>query len=78
MAAFRNCRKLKEVRSPDTVTNIRQGAFRGCTNLEKVTLGSGLIQIDKNAFGGCKKLKNVVVPPDLDAVIDPDAFDIEI
>ncbi|MBE6045164.1 MAG: hypothetical protein E7221_00485 [Clostridiales bacterium] len=78
VGAFRNCRKLKEVRIPDSVKYIREGAFRGCTNLEKVTLGSGLIQIDKNAFGGCKKLKNVVVPPDLDAVIDPDAFDIEI
>ena len=75
VGAFRNCRRLKEVRIPDSVKYIREGAFRGCTNLEKVTLGSGLKQIDKNAFGGCRKLKEIVTPPELDAVIDPEAFD---
>ena len=75
VGAFRNCRGLKEVRIPDSVKYIREGAFRGCSNLEKVTLGSGLVQIDKNAFGGCKKLKEVVIPPDMDAVIDPEAFE---
>ena len=77
VGAFRNCRKLKEVRIPDSVKQIREGAFRGCTNLERVVLGSGLVQIDKNAFGGCRNLKEVVKPQDFKAVVDPDAFDRE-
>ena len=75
VGAFRNCRKLREVRIPDSVKYIREGAFRGCTNLERVVLGSGLVQIDKNAFGGCRKLKDVVFPPDFHAVVDPEAFE---
>ncbi|MBQ3322936.1 MAG: leucine-rich repeat protein [Firmicutes bacterium] len=78
VGAFRGCRKLREVKIPDSVKYIREGAFRGCTNLERVVLGPNLVQIDRNAFADCRKLKDVVVPPEMDAVIDPEAFDIEI
>ncbi len=36
MGAFSGCINLKEIKIPDTVTNLGSAVFRGCTALEKI------------------------------------------
>ena len=38
MGAFKNCKELKELKKPPSVTRIEQDALLGCENLEKITL----------------------------------------
>ena len=65
---FKDCKGLKKIVLPSTVTNIGDNAFLSCTSL--VTLGIGtaednIIQLSKinvvgaGAFNGCKSIVNV-------------------
>ena len=49
--AFNNCKQLRSIVIPETVTNIEYGAFSGCSNLESITIpftkGKGWEKNDK-------------------------------
>lgn len=47
---FNNCQKLKEVKLPDTIKTIEEGAFWCCFDLEKINLPSNLETIEYQAF----------------------------
>ena len=70
----------KTYQSQDGVvyTNNKTATYVCPNGKTSVSLSGGVKTIGRFSFSGCKKLKNVVVPPELDAVIDPDAFEIEI
>ena len=73
-AAFKDCRKLKQVVLPPTLTWIGKEAFFNCVNLQKVEFSSGINSIGYCAFRGCTSLRKVVVPSKRVSV-DPSAFD---
>ncbi len=61
-SAFKNNKKITEVKIGTNVTSIGNSAFEKCIKLKKVTINSKkLTQIGKKAFAGCKKLRSVVV-----------------
>lgn len=59
--AFAECTGLKEVRLPDSVTEMGNGAFGDCTALQKVTLGKGLTTLGIGVFTGCPALKDLII-----------------
>ncbi len=71
--AFENCKKLKSVTIPDTVTHISRFAFAHCIALETVNMPESLYSIEQYAFHDCPLLENVTLPEGL-AVIEGRAF----
>lgn len=67
--AFFNCQKLKEIRIPDSVTDIGFSTFYSCTSLEYVHLPKKLTEIKPNpsrnspgVFQGCSALETIEIP----------------
>ena len=57
--AFKDCRKLKKVLLPLSVTEIGIDAFSGCSELEAIILPPEMKKINSGAFEHCKKLKTI-------------------
>lgn len=55
---FMNCKDLKKVNLPDSITTIGYNAFYGCANLESIS-GKSVVTIKSSAFSNCKSLKTV-------------------
>lgn len=53
--AFVNCKNLKTIVMPNTVTEVEMLAFSGCTSLESVTLSSQLTAIPDYLFAAASK-----------------------
>ena len=66
--AFYECKELRRVVIPDSVTSINQWAFFGNSALEDLTLGKGLSIIGDRAFDMCSSLKNVSIPNSVNKV----------
>lgn len=74
MAAFANCKELKEVSLPKSLTSIEKFGFFRCKNLPAITLPKNLALIGANAFYEDAKLASIIIP---DSVIEigNDAFE---
>ena len=59
--AFSECTSLKDVKLPDTLTDIGGGAFAGCTHITDITLPEGLLSVGQSAFANTG-LDTIVVP----------------
>lgn len=62
---FQNCKTVRHISLPDTITEIPNSAFNGCANLITVNIPSATICIGRNAFQGCDALKTVTLPEGL-------------
>ena len=58
---FHQCRALKSIKIPSTVTKIGSDAFVGC-NLTKFIIPSKVTEIGNSAFAGCSGLTSLVIP----------------
>lgn len=73
-AAFRRCKKLKEVVNfPKGITKISNRLFSGCSSLESIVLPEGITSIGELAFIGCSSLKEISIPSSV-RTIDALAF----
>ncbi|MBR6741030.1 MAG: leucine-rich repeat domain-containing protein [Clostridia bacterium] len=59
-AAFAECRSLKSVEIPSSVTEI--SSFAGCTSLAEITFAEGSILEKIGGFTDCISLKRIVIP----------------
>ncbi len=71
--AFQNCKSLKSVTLPDTITHISRFAFAHCISLETINMPSSLYAIEQYAFHDCPNLKGIILPESL-AIIEERAF----
>ena len=60
--AFYECRGLKRIIIPDSVTSIGEDAFKNCSSLTSVTIGNGVKSIGESAFSGCTGLTSITIP----------------
>ena len=58
--AFYNCKLLKRITLPDTLTSIGYQAFRDCSSLALTSLPSSITSIGNSAFRGCLALKDTL------------------
>ena len=72
--AFKECKKLKKVLLPLSVTEIGIEAFSSCSELEYIVLPPEMKKINSGAFEHCKKLKTIELycetPPEFAAHAD--------
>ena len=66
--AFMDCKELREVRLPDSVTVIPEDAFRGCRRLRRVHFGRNTKAVMNNAFLGCNCLRELNLPDSVEVV----------
>ena len=56
--AFQNCKSLKSISVPSTVTIIRSCAFKGCESLpQEIILHEGMGKIEENVFEDCQSVE---------------------
>ncbi len=60
--AFSDCRRLKSITIPDSVTEIGNWTFDGCTGLTSITIPDSVTKIGWSAFSGCSSLTSVTIP----------------
>lgn len=70
----RNClHKVKEVKIPDTVTQIGREAFTNLSSLKSINIPDSVTLIGEAAFTGCTSLETVKLPSKLEE-ISPETF----
>lgn len=67
-SAFLQCRHLKQVRLPDSITSIQKNTFYKCTGINSITIPQNVKKIDKQAFANCINLKEVRLPKNLEEI----------
>lgn len=60
--------KFKEIKIPDSVETIGNGAFNYCQNLERIALPSALQPLSNGTFYGCTALSEVTFPASLETI----------
>lgn len=60
--AFCDCKNLRKVNIPDSITNIGEYTFCRCTNLEEIRLSNEIDQIGSQVFWGCESLQEISIP----------------
>jgi|GEM_PF-3191799 len=60
--AFLECKSLKTIKIPKSVTIIGKEAFGSCSKLEGIMLPSNLLEIKDRAFYGCNSLSTIMIP----------------
>ena len=63
----------KNIRIPDGIKAIGDGAFQGMNNIETVRIPDGVEVIGAGAFSGCRKLQTVMIPDSVE-LIDREVF----
>lgn len=61
-ATFYGCNSLTNVRIPNSVTSISDGAFQECSSLTNITIPNGVTSIGDFAFYNCSSLTNITMP----------------
>lgn len=72
--AFENCRSLRDINIPESVTTIQTSVFSGCTSLTTITLPKGVTWVCGSAFRLCIGLKEIRVHASVPPKADYQAF----
>lgn len=56
------CENIEEIRFPETLLWIGNGAFKGCRNIRELLFPKSLVEISDYAFYGCTGLKKLDIP----------------
>lgn len=72
--AFDNCRSLRDINIPESVTTIQTSVFSGCTSLTTITLPKGVTWVRGSAFQDCIGLKEIRVHASVPPKADYQAF----
>lgn len=66
--AFRDCKSLKSIVIPDSVTTIGDQAFNDCCCLTNVVIPNSVTSIGPRAFHGCSSLASIIIPNSVTSV----------
>lgn len=61
---FYNCRNIKTVSFPSTLTAIERGAFQHCSSIESIWIPKSVTSISPSSFAGCYSAKLIYVETD--------------
>ena len=65
VGVFKNCKQIKSITLPDSLTIIGDSAFQGCENLNEINIPNGITILGKGTFGSCYKLHEITLPNSL-------------
>jgi hypothetical protein len=66
--AFQNCKSLKSITIPNSVTSIGNYAFENCTSLTSITIPNSVNSIGSGAFSGCTSLTSITIPESVTSI----------
>lgn len=61
-SAFYNCKNLKQVEIPNTVTILQDSAFCACESLSSIDIPNSVTTIGESAFEECSSLSSIDIP----------------
>lgn len=61
-STFENCKNLKEILLPDTLSSIGENAFKGCSVLKAINIPGNVKEIGDSAFEECVSLDEITIP----------------
>ncbi len=59
--AFTGCKRLDDIKMPDSLKYIGQSAFGGCNSFKMIIIPDNVTEIDGYAFKGCKNLSRITI-----------------
>src|SRR5690606_27582668 len=72
--AFYNCKGLRTIIVPESVTDIEAYAFYNCENLTSITIPWQVTSIGSGAFDSCSSLREVLMQPLIAPAIEENIF----
>ena len=60
--SFYNCKSLKNITIPSSVTRISHNAFENCSSLSSITIPNSVTSIGYSVFENCSGLANITIP----------------
>lgn len=70
---FKDCKNLRSITIPPTISAIGESAFSGCYQLRDITIPASIKSIEPNTFYWCAALHEVTIPDGVTS-IDANAF----
>lgn len=61
LGLFRNAKKLKKVKLPESIQDLDEKEFWGCSSLEEVNIPSGTTKL-RDTFFNCSSLRSIEIP----------------
>ena len=68
--AFVECKKLKKVSFPESLSVIGEMTFKGCDILNEIHFSSNIEEIGYSAFSNCKSLESIILPEGIKKIGD--------
>ena len=65
---FTNCKNLKSITLPNSITEIGYKAFAGCEQLQTITVPTDVTKIGENAFEDCTSLHSITLPTGIEYI----------
>lgn len=72
--AFKDCKNLRSVKCPDSLTWVQDGAFYGCRNLKSIDLGNNIETLGEDVFYDCTRLETVALGNSLRNTYNEDPY----
>ncbi len=69
-SAFADCKNIKTISIPNSITSIGDGAFSGCTSLVNISIPSSVKHLGQEAFSGCYSLAKITLPANITVISD--------
>lgn len=71
--AFKECKGLKSISIPSSVTSLGNCCFDGCSSLTGITIPSSVTSLGESCFAGCSGLTSISIPYSV-ASLGPNCF----
>lgn len=66
--AFEDCKSLRSLVIPNSVTSIGESVFEGCSSLKNIVLPNSITSIGFCVFQHCRSLKSLVIPDSVTSI----------
>ena len=66
--SFYNCKSLKNITIPSSVTRISHNAFENCSSLSSITIPNSVTSIGYSVFVNCSSLANITIPDSVTSI----------
>lgn len=60
--AFKECKGLKSITIPSSITSLSYYCFQGCSSLTSITIPSSVTFLGNDCFGNCSGLTSITIP----------------
>ena len=67
---FYNCKLLKNISLPESISSIEEYAFYNCVSLDSISIPEGILHLGNRTFSGCSSLSTICIPSTVSFIHD--------